>query len=167
LNIVDLSTLKLVETSSQKRDRLQKKPKKKLKKDRSKLQVKKDNPNSGYWKKKADAKWGEYQHKFNRSCIISEVAKDYSCRGPLNQHHLVGRGNVYLRHNILNCAALCAFHHTFSNTLSPHGGPIGFTKFLQEHYPDKYKWVIENQHKTGKPDYRQAYLDLKELTNNV
>ena len=154
---IDRSSLKRVLTPSEKQASLQK-PKKKLKKDRSKLQVKKDNPNSKYHKTKADKAWGQFQHHFFRTCIVDNER----CKGPLNAHHLISRGNVYLRHETANCAMLCAYHHNFDTTCSPHAGPIGFTAFLKENYPHKYEWVIENQHKTGKPDYRQAYQDLTE-----
>ena len=135
------------------------KPKKKLKKDRSKLQVRKDNPNSGYHKKRADKAWGEYQHHFFRTCIVD----NQDCKGPLNAHHLVSRGNVFLRHEPENCAMLCVWHHQYSTTCSPHAGPIGFTQFLHEHYGDKFQWVHDNQHKTGKPNYKEAFEHLTEV----
>lgn len=157
---IDTTKLKII-TSQEKFNSLQKsntkKPKKKLKKDRSKLQVRKDNSNSGYHKKRADKAWGELQHHFNRHCIAEMKG---NCNGPLNAHHLVSRGNVFLRHETENCAMLCAYHHNFSITCSPHAGPIGFSAFLKEHYPHKYKWVIANQHKTGKPNYELAYETL-------
>lgn len=160
---MDTSNLKLI-TPLEKMQSLQKdktkKPKKKLKKDRSKLQVRKDNPNSGYHKKRADKAWGEYQHHFRRICLVNIAGVESSCNGPLNAHHLISRGNVFLRHEINNCAMLCAYHHNFSTTCSPHAGPIGFSEFLKEHYPHKYEWVIENQHKTGKPNYELAYETL-------
>jgi len=162
LEIVDITKLKKFMTSTEKMESLQKKPKKKLKKDRSKLQVKKDNPNSKYHKTKADKAWGAYQHHFYRTCLIN----DETCSGPLNAHHLVTRGNVFLRHETANCAMLCAFHHMFSPTCSPHAGPIGFTAFLRENYPDKYEWVIANQHKTGKPCYEKSFILLTELKEN-
>ena len=162
---IDTTKLKII-TSQEKFNSLQKsntkKPKKKLKKDRSKLQVRKDNSNSKYWKNKADTAWGTYQHQFVRRCIVGDAKTPWmsGCNGPNNAHHLVSRGNVFLRHETENCAMLCAYHHNFSITCSPHAGPIGFSEFLKEHYPHKYEWVIENQHKTGKPNYELAYETL-------
>ena len=164
LKIVDRSRLKLVaipkpgeDPERQKRDKKRKTARKK----KSKLQKKKDNSNSTLWKRKADKAWGEYQHLTKKTCIVGQVIGD--CNGPNNAHHLLTRANVFLRHEIENCAILCAFHHNFSPTCSPHAGPIGFVKLLQEHYPDKYQWVLDNQFKTGKPNYKEAYEHLNQL----
>ena len=168
LKKIDISKLTKVMTPQEKRDSLQKvnmsgiKAKKTgLKKNRSKLQVKKDNPNSNYWKKKADKAWGAFQHHHFRHCIVGSIEPG-TCSGPLNQHHLISRGNVFLRHEIENCASLCVWHHLYSTTCSPHGGPLGFASFLRDNYPVKHQWAIDNQHKTGKPNYRDSYETLTE-----
>ena len=147
---IDMTSMKLAFPKQPKR--------KKGQKAKSALQKKKDNPNSSYWKKKADKAWGAYHHHFHRYCIVNNE----SCAGPINQHHLITRGNVVLRHHIDNGVALCVYHHLYSPTCSAHMGPIGFSAFLQEQYPEKYEWVLKNQHKTGKPNYKESYEILTE-----
>jgi len=159
---VDSSKLKkVVITPSEKRDSLQKdktkKPKKKLKKDRSKRQVKIDNPNSKLWQRKADTAWGRYMHHFKRACLVCRATD-----GKLDAHHLIGRARVMTRHDPENGVILCTHHHNRDVTCSPHAGPIGFSEFLKEHYPDKFEYVLKNQHKMGRPDYRSAYEKLTE-----
>jgi hypothetical protein len=126
---------------------------------KSLLQRRIDKPNSAYWKKKADAMWGKLAHHLYRACIVDND----DCKGPLNAHHLVSRSNVMLRHRIENCTMLCSLHHNFSITCSPHAGPIGFFRFLENQFPHKLQWVYEHQYNTGKQDYRESYL----LLNNI
>ena len=160
---IDLNRVKKVElTPTAKMERLQKdktkSPKKKLKKDRSKLQVKKDRPTSRYWMRKADAEWGKVMHHLKRYCLICGRSDRQ-----LQAHHLIGRARVMTRHDIDNGVILCNIHHNRDVTCSPHAGPIGFTEFLRENHPDKLEYVIKNQHLTGKPDYRAKYEHLTEL----
>lgn len=144
---------------------LKKQPKrKKGQKAVSALQKKKNNSNSGYWKKKADKARGAYMHHFFRTCMVCGKSANET---KLDDHHLVSRSNVFLRHSIENQAMLCFYDHKHNPVCSPHAGPIGFTIFLQENYPDKYQWVIENQHKTGKPNYEESYHLLKEMLEDA
>lgn len=128
-------------------------------KKKSNLQKKKDNPKSTYWRTRADKLWGEYMHTLHTECFI----KDGNCKGTLEAHHLISRSNALTRHNPLCGIILCSWHHKFSKTCSPHAGPIGFSAYLQDHYPERYNWVLENQFKTGKPDYEAAYEILEML----
>jgi len=170
---IDKTKLTKVEiplSPQEKADSLQKKPKVKktkgekrqLKKDRSKLQIKRDNPNSKLWKNKADKAWGAYQHHFKRECLVCG-----NSHSKLDAHHLIGRARTMTRHDPLNGVILCSYHHTHSVECSPHAGPIGFSEFLRENYPEKIDYVLKNQHLTGKSDYRESYELLKELIESA
>ena len=129
-------------------------PKPGKKKKKSALQKKKDNPNSKYWKTKADKEWGRIIH-LEESCLVGG-----NCAGPLQAHHLISRGKVLTRHEVENGVLLCAFHHTFSTECSPHAAPIQFTEFLRLYYPEKIEYVMKNRWRQGKPNYKERYEEL-------
>ena len=121
-------------------------------KKKSKLQQKKNNPRSKYWKTKADGLWGLIIHHIHPVCIVGD-----DCSGRVEAHHLIGRGNTATRHRVENGVGLCCLHHKFSNQLSAHGAPLAFSEWLQDEYPDKWEWCSENKFKAVKPDYEAAY----------
>lgn len=122
---------------------------------KSKLQKSKDNPKSGYWKKRADKLWGQVIHQIYRSCPV-----DDDCAGVMQAHHLISRANTATRHSVENGIGLCSKHHVFSNTLSAHGAPLAFAEWLKKYRPDQWDWCSENKYKIQKPDYREAVDDL-------
>ena len=133
-----------------------KKPGKRKKK--SALQKKKDSPNSKYWKNKADKEWGRVIH-LQGCCMIGD-----KCKGNLEAHHLISRSNITTRHNILNGVLLCSLHHKFSKDCSPHMAPIQFSEFLRVHHPEKIVWVMHHRYETGKPNYKESYEKLVQIT---
>jgi len=127
-------------------------------KSKSLLQKKKDNPNSKYWKTKAMTMWGKFQHQTKRACI---VCGRYGIK--LDAHHIIGRANVLFRNHPDNCAMLCVTHHLYDTLVSAHMAPLGFIKHLEKEFPDMIRFIEENQHKTGKPNYRDECELLKEM----
>lgn len=125
-----------------------------MRKKKSALQKRKDDPKSKYWKTKADDLWKAIIHESSR-CAVGE-----GCAGNLEAHHLISRSSTYSRHRVENGILLCSTHHKFSHELSAHKAPLAFAEWLQKHYPDKWEWCSENKHKIAKPDYREAYDDL-------
>ena len=138
------------------------KPKKRLKKDRSKLQVKKDNVRSTYHKKRAMMMWGKVLHAQFDSCLICGRSD-----GQLQAHHLLSRAKVMTRNDLDNGVILCSYHHLRCPELSPHAGAIGFTEFLRENHPEKIEYVMKNKNKTGKVDYLADYEKLKVIYDNL
>ena len=128
-----------------------------MRKKKSKLQKKKDNPRSKYWENKADEVWGELVHTLYNHCLINE-----DCAGNLEAHHLISRANKMTRHKIENAVLLCSKHHKFCNKLSAHGAPLAFSEFLQEKHLHIWEWCSEHKYETGKPDYQAAYQELKQ-----
>ena len=167
MNKIDTSKLKRIDTSSfahpkpkDKPTNTSIKPKKKgLKK--SKLQKKKDNTRGLYWKKKAMAMWGKFQHHINRSCIVCGTTEN------LNAHHLISRSNVMLRNHPENCAMLCVNHHLYDNKISAHQAPLGFIRFLEKEHPEMIEFMEENQNVTGVPDYKADYEILEALLRDA
>jgi len=126
-----------------------------VKKKKSKLQQKKDNPRSKYWKTRADKLWGEAIHLIYKACAVCG-------KEPTESHHLIGRANTATRHEIENGIGLCALHHKWDNKLSAHSAPLAFAEWLQENDPDKWEWASKNKNRIEKPDYESAYYRLEE-----
>lgn len=90
-------------------------------KKKSNLQKRKDDGNSIYWRKKADAIWASYVKEiYGNKCFI--------CGEPelLNAHHAFPREIKAYRWNVENSVALCPYHHKYSLELSAHRNPISF-----------------------------------------
>lgn len=49
-----------------------------------------------------------------------------------------------LKYDIRNGVTLCPSHHKFSNEISAHKCPITFYKWLSQHYPYQYNFVLQN-----------------------
>lgn len=124
---------------------------------KSKLQKNKDNVKSKYWKTKADHLWGKVIHKMYPDCAVGG-----KCSGNLEAHHLISRANTATRHSIENGIILCSTHHKWCPKLSAHGAPLAFAEWLQINRPEQWEWAKENKHAIAKPDYKQAYENLKE-----
>jgi len=129
---------------------------------KSKLQKKKDDPKSKYWKTKADALWGKVLHEMHQSCAIGATGHSADCGGNLESHHLIGRANTATRHCIENGIILCSTHHKWSPKLSAHGAPIAFAEWLQNNHTEVWEWCGRNKFAIAKPNYQQAYENLQE-----
>ncbi|MFX0135472.1 MAG: hypothetical protein ACFFDN_17645 [Candidatus Hodarchaeota archaeon] len=115
---------------------------------KSKLQKKKDNPNSGYWMRQCDKIFGLIYHsKYTKKiCSIGHLeTKADKCSGNIEMAHLIERENYLWRWNFDNVIDLCSHHHKFSRIISSHNAPIAFSQFLYKYFPDKWEFV--NQHK--------------------
>ena len=127
-------------------------------KKKSDLQKKKDNPNSKYWRGKADGAWGRVIHKEQDSrCAV--------CGKPGQAHHLINRVVPFTRHTIKNGMILCTWHHQYCPDCSPHGGAIGFAVWLKEHDLELYEWALATKQEMKRPyNYKETYERLtKEL----
>lgn len=133
-----------------------------MKKKKSALQKKKDNPRSKYWKTKADKLWGEVIHMMYPVCAIGK-----DCSGNVEAHHLISRANISTRHCVENGIGLCSKHHKFCNHLSAHGAPLAFAEWIQDYMPDTWEWCVENKHKIAKPDYRLACEQLEQIKSRL
>jgi len=111
------------------------------KKKLSKLEKSKRNPNSKYWKTKADKLWSK---------TIRSIGACEFCGGKenLNAHHLLSRGFKATRWNLKNGVCLCARCHEFSYVLSAHKNPIRFVTWLRVVHPNKHRFVLDIDHDT-------------------
>lgn len=139
-------------------------------KTKKRAKVKKTN-----WKKKADAAWSlmirlKYQH-----CQICGksgwITKAGVCVGGLNAHHIIARGNILFRHDLMNGHCLCVGCHKFSRTCGPHGGCIigvtAYVDWFKDNYPKQYAWFDEHKFEKGKPEltFEETYIYLTDCLN--
>lgn len=97
-----------------------------MRKLKTKLTKAKENPNSTYWKRKADKLWVEaIRDIWDGKCIICGETE-----GKLDCHHILPREIKEFRYNLANGILLCPLHHKFSNLISPHKNPINFYHVL-------------------------------------
>ena len=67
------------------------------------------------------------------------------CGQPANNpHHIVGRRNLTLRHDLRNGCLLCAGCHTFKRE-SAHQDPIWFVTWLMQNRSDDYNYLFEKR----------------------
>jgi hypothetical protein len=146
------------------------KPKKKRK---SKQQKKVEDSFSGFWLNKADKALKILFHNFYSDgvCAVGKVGGYDECK---NQNisvynvecaHLIPVENKLYRFDLRNVVPLCSNHHRFSRVISSHYNPAAFYLFLEEHYPDKWKFLQENRNViTRKAElpftYKEKYFQL-------
>ena len=121
----------------------------------------KHNPNSKYWRKKADAEVSKYYR--GQPCKVCGSVQN-TCG-----HHIVARSlSSSLRHSPKNIIPLCHFCHMFSNELAAHSryqpAQTAFVQWLKDNYPDGYDLLMTYKHYAGsKVDYEQAYNEWREM----
>ncbi len=147
--------------------RPQPKKARKRKPKKSKLQRKKENPNSSYWMKKCDAIFGLIFHKLENRCIVG-----FGCSGNLEMAHLIPRENYLYRWNPQAVIPLCSYHHKYSRELSAHNAPIQFAIWLKENYPKRWEFVNQNRNaiirKSELPwTFQEKYLELLQLAKKL
>ena len=125
---------------------------------KTKLARQKANPNSRYWKGKADEAWAE-QVKAVGAC--EHCGRTTS----LNAHHIIARVRLRFRHDLSNGCCLCSRCHAFDPAISPHIDSFSaenFLRWLSEQRPGQFQWYEENKHDKRQMDgtYRDRYEEL-------
>ncbi len=127
------------------------------KKKKTKLQKKKDNPCSKYWRTKADTLWSKLiREREENKCVICGAKEN------IQAHHLISRDVKVLRHCLDNGISLCPSCHKFDRRLSAHRGAIPYALWLEEHRKSQHWWVMEHFLNEDEGwDYKEAYNRLK------
>ena len=133
------------------------KEKKDRKKVKSKLQIKKDKPNSTYWRTKADTVFMAPAH--DMPCSVCEAVEG------IVYHHIIEKSRCRaMRYNLMNVIPLCQNHHCFSNELAPHSNKSIAVKrwwdWLKESHLANYVYCKDNEHEKCKYTYRDKYFEL-------
>ena len=89
---------------------------------------KKLNPNSKYWRQKADKLWSE---------IIRSIGYCFVCGTTRNlqAHHIIPKEVKELRWDLDNGVCLCAAHHRWSRIISAHQGSFMFYHYFTRRFP--------------------------------
>ncbi len=123
------------------------------------LAKRKANPNSTYWKDKADTAWADEVKKVDFCEICGRTERQ------LNAHHIINRIRLRLRHDLSNGVCLCVRCHVFDPDVSPHLGLAsqeGFRTWLETERTGQYEWFMENKDNKQMRDktYKESYLEL-------
>ena len=129
---------------------------------KSKLQKKKDNQYSIYWRTRADKEVTKYYTGL--PCAICGTT--YNTCG----HHIAPRDVPRFRHDPDNLIPLCEKHHKWGNEIAPHSpnalAQRAFTNWIEENLPKSFE-ILETymRYKGVKSDYREAYEEWAEINN--
>lgn len=133
-----------------------------MKKRKSRLLKLKADPNSKYWKKRADSLFSK---------IVRKVGKCQYCGGTkyLNCCHLIPKENWHTRWVLDNAICLDAGHHKFWRNWSFHHNPVAFFIWFIEKFPLRWKRLKELSEPlfTNRETAKEAYERLqKEAEKN-
>ena len=123
------------------------------------------NPNSVYWKDKADNAWVKAPGA--DVCEICRAIGTVNTTNQIHNHHLIGRTNLKYRHNLQNRIRLCANHHNGNyGDISAHGDlrqVDNFKEWLRIFKPTQYQWWLDHKDDKRQPEetYEEAYERLK------
>ena len=86
---------------------------------------------------KADRLWSEIIRKRNYGqCEIPNCFRKAD-----NPHHIIGKRNLTLRHDLRNGCLLCSHHHTLGRE-SAHQDPLWFLEWLMKHRRKDYNYLM-------------------------
>lgn len=83
------------------------------------------------------------------------------CEGPLERHHIGGRGNacVYVPElQIIHCT-----HHHHHALFAPHNNKRLYLSWLELNWPEKYAWYMELKDKVVK----KRDMDMKQICEDL
>lgn len=144
------------------------------KRKKAPLKDRKANPNSKYWRDKADEAYSDEIRKVGKCEICSTVGtarkEDGAMVVGLQSHHLILRGRLRYRYDLSNGVCLCiachGAHPNFrNNKRCAHGSDDAkkaFMEWLETERPGVYGWYTEHRDDKRQPEktYKQAYEDL-------
>lgn len=91
--------------------------------------------------KKYDYIWKNLvKDRDGRKCQVCGMHPDSPIA--LQAHHIIPRTIYALRHDVKNGITLCVGHHKWGK-FSAHGNGLWFTKWLKEHKPEQYEYLMQ------------------------
>lgn len=120
------------------------------------------NPNSIFWRNKADNLWKK---------VIKQVGACEVCNHKdrqLHAHHIITRVRLRFRHDVSNGVCLCSYCHAFDPSISTHVDSYGAEKFLhwlKLNRSGQFKWYEENKDDKRRPEktYKESYEELLKI----
>jgi len=117
----------------------------------------KEDPNSKYWRNKADSAFSIFIRKRDGECLFCGSKENLHCA------HIYPREMKAFRWKKWNAIALCAKHHKFSIDFSFHKNPIKFILWFMNKLPDTWKTVATATQGPLTQTYKEVYEELKEV----
>ena len=129
-----------------------------MKQKKTKLQKRKEDPNSTYYRDKCD-------ELVRKIVMIRDDGKCIICgdKHLPNNHHLIDKTNYPTRWEIDNLVLLCPSHHKFLKTMSAHMAGIVFAEWMRNNRPEQYWWVLDNINKKLSITYKEVAEELKKM----
>ena len=111
-----------------------------------------------WWRSKALLLWGEYIRLTQERCQMCGSIQ-------VEAHHLISRGVDEFCCDPNNGILLCPYDHKCNPTESPHNNQPGFLKWLNNYFPKKYEWYMENKNKSSGiiVGFKENYFYIKDL----
>ncbi len=113
------------------------------------------------YKKKCDELWSKVVRGRDGGCLLVGVGR--KCSGVLHADHVINRWNHTLRHDPRNGVALCAGHHLFWKP----SHPVEYTEWFIKTYPHRHAYLVKRRQVIEKPDYKERYIKLKSLLEDI
>lgn len=121
----------------------------------SKLQKKKNDPNSSYWNKRAMKEWSRIvRYPWCERCGKRD------CK--LDAHHIQDKAYRGTRFMLENGICLCPKCHKFG-IASAHKGALIFTEWFKTAHPKRHAWVLNNYNREETRDYKTIYEELVKM----
>ncbi len=100
--------------------------------------------------KKADTLASRYYRTLTPYCEAADRDTGINCGGGLQWCHILTRAILHMRYEPYNHLILCAGHHVYWTH-----SPDLWTKFLEQHFPERLTLANQNRNRLSKVDYRQ------------
>ena len=148
-----------------KRSAIKRKPKvKKTKEERTKAnKVKKGNPYSRFWRDMCEKHWRAiilYRQGY-KSILSGLAGKQIGGTHLLCVHHLLPRARGVTRWDLSNGVLLTKREHSNFHDYGPHGSEnFHWAAFLMEHYPDRWRWMKDHKHDSGRMNWQEKHDEL-------
>ena len=138
------------------------KPRKPIKRTpiRKKKRVDK-GPYSLFWRDKCDILFSELiKKRAGNKC--EKCGLTYG----IETHHLIKRNVMPVRCAVENGVCLCSLCHGsgISAAHSTHGNEL-FLNWVKYSYRNRYKWIFDHKHDSGRVDWQETFEELRRLNN--
>ena len=118
------------------------------------------DPNSKYWKTKADREFSLFIRNRDGECVYCHSKEHLQCS------HLFPREELATRWSKWNALTLCARHHKMDRKWSFHRNPVRFFDWLEQTRPYLWKILKDACNMERKVvDAKEAYAELKEAND--
>ncbi len=77
-------------------------------------------------------------------------------------HHIIGRKNMFFRHDLRNIVPLLHYQHTGASPVCAELQPKNFATVMTRKYPQQMEWAQAHRHEYHKAPNREALLATRD-----